>query len=92
MTTARDYFEANVKRSYILGRRQFLRPLPHGVNGVNGGLSIQRVCHQVPEIAAKRLGLPHMDTFFMRRVAFRHDATRPDFDDVLFCDIFNILQ
>ena len=38
------------------------------------------------------LGLLHTGAFFMRRVAFRYDASRRAFDHVIFCDIFCILQ
>ena len=38
------------------------------------------------------LGVPHTDVFFMRRVAFLHGASRRDLDNMVFCDIFCILQ
>ena len=37
-------------------------------------------------------GLPHKDAFFMRRVAFRQDASTRNLDNMEFCEILGILQ
>ena len=37
---------------------------------------------------AEAVGPPHTGPFFMRRVAFRHDVSRRDFDNMAFCDMF----
>ena len=41
-----------------------------------------------PTMDSHGLDLPHMDAFFMRRIAFHHDAARRNFDNTVFCDIF----
>ena len=50
--------------------------------------------NSVPKFRCKfaGLGLPHADAFFIGRVAFRHDASRRNFDNISFCHILYILE
>ena len=53
-------------------------------NSILGKELVLTLNHEIPTSFVQ--GLLHTDAFFMRRVAFRHDASIRDFD-MLFCDI-----